>query len=216
MDDLGRRIRVGILLHLDEASLGVVRPATRGIAVVVGHAASPGGGIAFEGVSALRIEAGERGRYLAHARNAAEVVVDGVGYFARTGSALPRVLGEAHAAQVVVLVADRPVGIGVMPGSHAPQGVVGIARGAAARHGGRGESVQGVVGEGCFVVAGSSVRARRVGYGIMQATEGVVDAGGCHALLIVYGLVRPAPVRTRRPSARSGCPRHYWRCVRAE
>ena len=113
--DLGRRVRVGVLLDLDEASLGVVGSVARGIAVVVGHAAAPGGGIGLEGVGALGIEAGERGGRLAHAGRAAELVVHGAGDPARAGGTLPRVLHEAHAAQVVILVLRGPVGIGVMP-----------------------------------------------------------------------------------------------------
>ena len=102
MRDLRRRACVGTLLDFRKAPLDVVGPARDSIAacdiavVVVGHAASPGGAIALEGVGTLRIEGGERGGRLAHACYAAEVVVDGVGDFlggvARTSSPLGRVL----------------------------------------------------------------------------------------------------------------------------
>ena len=112
----------------------------------------------------LGIEAGERGVGLAHAGYASEVVVDGVGDFpcsARAGGALPRVLREAQATEVVVLVAGGRIGIGVMPAGHAAQGVVGIARGAPAWHGAGGKPVQGVMGVGRRVIPGGGAGSRR-------------------------------------------------------
>ena len=117
---------------------------------------------------------------------------------------MARVLGEARAAQVVVLVADGPVGIGIPLARHAAQGVVGVGGPGAPRHGAGSEPVQGVVGKGRFVVAGGCAGTRRIGDGMDHAPVGVMDTGGSDALFVVHGPVGAAQAGSVSPVAVAG------------